>query len=80
MDSATLTSFMVYDDLALIKLRRQGEIQLRRTSIIFRFGKLTFIQILIFGISFGSTLHEQRTEENFHIGICHEIIDKAHAT
>lgn len=36
MDSATLTRFMVYDDLALIKLRRQREIQLRRTSIILR--------------------------------------------
>lgn len=58
MDSATLTRFMVYDDLALIKLRRQREIQLRRTSIIFKFRKLTFIQLLTFDISFGSTLHE----------------------
>lgn len=58
MDSTTLTCFMVYDDLALIKLRRQREIQLRRTSIIFKFGKLTFIQLLTFHISSGSTLHE----------------------
>lgn len=36
MNSATLTRFMVYGDLALIKLRRQREIQLRSTSIILR--------------------------------------------
>lgn len=53
MNSATLTRSMVYDDLALIKLRRQREM-----SIIFEFRKLTFIQLLTFDISFGSILHE----------------------